>query len=629
MPDRIDTRSLDVASQRRAELKALFPSAFTETRDEHGALCESIDFEKLKAELGTFSDVFENRRERYGMDWPGRKDCLKVIQQPSHATLKPCREESVEFDSTENLFIEGDNLEVLKLLQKSYYGKVKMIYIDPPYNTGNEFIYPDNYSESLDTYLAYAGLIDSEGKKFATNTANEGRFHTKWLNMMYSRLYLARNLLCDDGIAFISIDDGEVASLVMLCNEVFGEENRIAIICHKARASVSNDKIISSGHNFILLYAKNVASVFVARSRFGLAPDLAGFDKEDERGKYRYAPVDGPGGASKGNPHYTFQGVTGYFRFSEERMKRMHDDGLIVKVGNSLQQKYYLKDAKSSRKTDTTWWDDKFYTSTASARLKTLMGADVFDSPKPVELVVRMIELWARNEGDVILDFFGGSGTTAHAVMESSQLDQCKRHFILVQLPEPCSERTEAFKAGFKSIADIGKERIRRVIKKLNEEEQAKPETERSTVLDRGFRVLKLDRSNFRQWPELKPDTPSEQIVEQLELHVDHVDSKASPEELLFEVLITAGLSPASKIETVELAGLPVYSVDAGRVLICLAETVTQELVDAVAIAEPEQFLCLDRAFHGNDQLRANASQAFETRQNTRSNARPIVFRTI
>ena len=219
-PDKLPLTSMDISAERRVELKQMFPSVFTESRNEAGELVESIDFEKLKAELGSFSDVFESRRERYGMDWPGKKDALRLIQQPSVATLKPCREESVNFDTTENLFIEGDNLEVLKLLQKSYYGKVKMIYIDPPYNTGKEFIYPDNYSESLDTYLAYAGLVDDEGRKFSTNTANEGRFHTKWLNMMYPRLYLARNLLREDGVIFISIDDNEVKNLKEICNEI-------------------------------------------------------------------------------------------------------------------------------------------------------------------------------------------------------------------------------------------------------------------------------------------------------------------------------------------------------------------------------------------------------------------------
>ena len=248
--------SLDISAENRARLKSLFPTVFTETVNDKGELVESVDFEKLKAELGTFTELFENRRERYGMDWPGKRDALRLIQTPSAATLRPCREESVNFDTTENLFIEGDNLEVLKLLQKSYYGKVKMIDIDPPYNTGKEFIYPDNFSESLETYLEYAGLINGDGKKFSTNTANEGRFHTKWLNMMYPRLYLARNLLSDDGVIFIHIDDNEVSNLRKLCDEIFGEENFVESISWNKRIP-KNDKGIGNIHEYILVYVKN------------------------------------------------------------------------------------------------------------------------------------------------------------------------------------------------------------------------------------------------------------------------------------------------------------------------------------------------------------------------------------
>jgi adenine-specific DNA-methyltransferase len=257
-PEKMTGISLDIAADQRARLKQLFPTVFTETANEAGELVESVDFEKLKTELGTFTDLFENRRERYGMDWPGKKEALKLIQTPSTATLKPCREESVNFDTTENLFIEGDNLEVLKLLQKSYYGKVKMIYIDPPYNTGNEFIYPDNFAETLATYLEYAGLIDGEGKKFSTNTANEGRFHSKWLNMMYPRLYLARNLLRDDGVIFISIDDNEVSNLRKLCDEIFGEENFVASVVWQKRTSPDSRANLSAGHDYLLIYALSI-----------------------------------------------------------------------------------------------------------------------------------------------------------------------------------------------------------------------------------------------------------------------------------------------------------------------------------------------------------------------------------
>lgn len=677
MLDRIDTGSLDVSAQRRAELKALFPSAFTETRDEKGVLRESVDFEKLKAELGTFSDVFENRRERYGMDWPGKKDCLKVIQQPSHATLKPCREESVEFDSTENLFIEGDNLEVLKLLQKSYYGKVKMIYIDPPYNTGKEFIYPDNYGELLGTYLAYAGLSDSEGKKFATNTPTEGRFHTKWLNMMYSRLYLARNLLREDGVLFVSIGSEELSPLLSLMNELLGEECLKNIIVVRrgvknVQAQFETLDALNRGHEYVLFYSKSPTFRF---EKLLVPPQFT--DDEDCEGSWN----NHWRGTNRPSMRYELFGIrpeAGQWRWSESRSLRAINNWqrLTSQVGaNPTQQAIdeWVKatDEKTGQKTDLLrlsatgkpehyirpsdgmlasdlWFDLK---PNGGSQLKKCMGVKYFDTPKSIDLIKRLLEL-AGSDDAIVLDFFAGSATTAHAVLHLNAQDGGNRKFVCVQLPEPCNEASEAFKAGFRTIADIGKERIRRVIQKHSEKKQllwehikvldpdlaaecdeqnvsSEPESKPGCERSDGFRVLKLDRSNFRQWPELKPDTPSEQIVEQLELHVDHVDSKASPEELLFEVLIKAGLSPASKIETVELAGLPVFSVDAGRVLICLAETVTQELVDAVAKAEPDQFLCLDRAFHGNDQLRANASQTFDARQNTKPNASPIVFRTI
>lgn len=256
-PEVMSGETMDIAEQRRTELKQMFPGVFTETTDANGKVVETVDFERLKAELGTFSDVYEGRRERYGMDWPGKRDCMKLIQEPTRATLKPCREESVDFDSTKNLFIEGDNLEVLKLLQKSYYGKVKMIYIDPPYNTGKEFIYPDNFREGLNTYLAYSGLSDSDGNKFSTNTVSEGRFHTKWLNMMYPRLYLAANLLKNDGVIFISIDDNEVENTRRMCNEIFGEENFIASVVWQKRTSPDSRAHLSAGHDYVLIYAKS------------------------------------------------------------------------------------------------------------------------------------------------------------------------------------------------------------------------------------------------------------------------------------------------------------------------------------------------------------------------------------
>ena len=375
--------------------------------------------------------------EPFGLVWPGKRDAIDAAHAPSGGALVPVPGEGVDEDTTHNVVIEGDNLEVLKLLRETHGGRVKLIYIDPPYNTGNGFVYDDDF-----------------------------RDHARWLSMMYPRLVVARTLLADNGVIFVSIDDAEVAHLRLLMDEIFGEDQFIAQICHKARASVSNDKIISSSHNHILLYARDFARVFAERRDFGLPPDLDGFDLEDEHGPYKLVPVDGPGGARKSNPYYEFLGVRGYFRFSRETMQRLYDEGLVVKRGNSLQQKYYRSKAAQSRRTDTTWWDDGYLTSTATARLGKLVGEGIFENPKPVELIDRMLQLWAR-DGDTVLDFFAGSGTTGAAVVERNCREGIRCRHILVQSPEPTRDPSPARSAGFERVSDITTERLRRVAGRL------------------------------------------------------------------------------------------------------------------------------------------------------------------
>uniref|UniRef100_UPI00261351E5 site-specific DNA-methyltransferase n=1 Tax=uncultured Gimesia sp. TaxID=1678688 RepID=UPI00261351E5 len=403
-PEKMDLESLDIGEQKRAELKALFPSVFTETKTEAGKLVEGIDFEKLKAELGTFSDVFESRRERYGMDWPGKKDSMKLIQQPSLATLKPCREESVNFDATENLFIEGDNLEVLKLLQKSYYGKVKMIYIDPPYNTGKEFIYPDNYSESLDTYLAYAGLVDAEGKKFSTNSENEGRYHSKWLNMMYPRLYLARNLLREDGVIFISIDDNELTNLRELCDIIFGEENFVANIVWQKKYAVSNDDPgIAAMHDHILVYQRS--DLFQRK----LLP------RTDKQLK-RYTNLDGDPRGEWSSDNYVsnksrFERPTLWYaikhpktgedvwpdenavwRYSKDKHQYMVDENRLYWGPDMSYEKPRIKRFLSEVQdgvVPSTWWpfSEVGHNDEAQKETGVILGKKIFSTPKPVRLI--------------------------------------------------------------------------------------------------------------------------------------------------------------------------------------------------------------------------------------------------
>jgi len=668
---------MDISANNRAKLKNLFPSVFTETVNDKGELVEAIDFEKLKAELGTFSDLFESRRERYGMDWPGKKDCMKLIQEPSRATLKPARDESVNFDGTENLFIEGDNLEVLKLLQKSYYGKVKMIYIDPPYNTGKEFIYPDKYSESLETYLEYAGLVDGEGRKFSTNTPNEGRFHTKWLNMMYPRLYLARNLLREDGVIFISIDDNEVANLRKLCDEIFGEENFVANVIWEKKYSPANDaKWLSDNHDHILIYARNKEiwrPILLPRNDKQLAryknPDndprgpwkSSGLDVKTYSEVYDY-PITTPSGRVVNPP------AGACWRFSKSKFYEMVKDNRIWfgEDGNNVPSiKRFLAEVKDGITPLTIWkYQDVGHNQSATHEIKKLFGTTAyFDTPKPTSLLKRIAYLSSSGD-DIILDFFAGSCTTAHAVLDLNKEDGGNRKFIMVQLPEPCDEKSEAFKAGYKTIADIGKERIRRVIKKIEEERAAKEEEQQSQLfrtgdsriaptLDLGFKVLKLDRSNFKPWKKLDADASEEEISRAIQQHLFHIDPGASQEDILYEILLKAGFMPTEKITLIEDFGSwildlkrkenpdyqlnpkiknlksKIYSIADGALLICLEDEITRELIDAVAEAEPMQFICLDQGFKGNDQLKTNAVQTFAARNQGRDKANQIVFRTV
>jgi adenine-specific DNA-methyltransferase len=630
-----------VSAINRNKLKTLFPVVFTETKNENGEVVESVDFEKLKAELGTFTDLFESRRERYGLDWPGKKDCLKAIQTQSFATLKPSREESVNFDTTQNLFIEGDNLEVLKLLQKSYYGKVKMIYIDPPYNTGNDFIYPDNYSESLDTYLSYAGLTDEDGKRIESksNTIDDGRFHTKWLSMMYPRLYLARNLLRDDGVIFISIDDNEVTNLRKLCDEVFGAENFEGHIHWRRRHNQPNDKtkMIGLVAEHIISYSKN-KEIFKKSGvgKVDLTGDFSNPDK-DPRGDWASKPWKV--GSDQSGSRYVIKNPINAKEYDEEWMGEeatylsLLEDNRIVfpKKGDGLPRKKYFRfEREQEGQCATNWWTHEEFGHNQGANndMTSLFGVkNIFSNPKPTELIRGFIQLSNAKSGDVVLDFFAGSASTGHSIMEYNHEDKVDLKFILAQLPEPCDENREAFKAGFKTIADIGKERIRRVIKKLNED--GNPDQQ-----DRGFKSLKLNKSNFKKWQVLDKSATPEAIINQLDLHIDHINPNASSEDLLYEVLIKAGFTPTEKIEVLTLAGIDLYSVAHGidgqpQLLICLAKKVTKELMDAVVAITPPQFICLDSAFEGNDQLKANAVQTFAAANQDRDKKNQIIFRTL
>jgi len=629
--EKLNLKSKNITDEQKAKLKELFPEVITENK---------IDFERLRLTLG---DEIDEGEERFGMTWPGKRDCFKVIQEPSIGTLKPCKEESVDFNTTENLFIEGDNLEVLKLMQKSYYGKVKMIYIDPPYNTGNEFIYPDKYSESLETYLAYTGQVNDEGRKFSTNTEADGRFHSKWLNMMYPRLFLVRNLLREDGVIFISIDDNEVNNLSLLMNEIFGEENFLGCISVVSNLKGrSDDKYYATAHNYLLIYSKGA---FVSKGVPIPEEYWINYPETDEEGKkYRLLGLRkrGSGARREDRPNMFFPifvdknsskvSLKRSSVFSEEALPKLSDgsDGrwrwgketvnirieeLIGKtVGTEkrwdISQIDYAENDEGLKriKPKTIWTGSEFSNEYGTLETKKIFGKRVFDNPKPTGLIEYCLEHATLN-GDVVLDLFAGSCTTAHAILNLNDEKGEKRKFICVQLPEKCDEKTEAYKTGYKTIADIGKERIRRVIKKINKEKEGTLDFG-DLKQDLGFKVFKLDKSNFKIWDGNVEEKP---VHEQLELAIDHIDPNSKEEDILYEILLKSGFELTTPVETLPLEDKKVYSVAEGALLICLEMNLTTELIRAIAKMEPQRVVCLDSGFEGNDQLKTNAVQIMKS----------------
>lgn len=627
-PEKLNLRSHDIAEDKRQELLRLFP----EVRTEGGKL----DFERLRLALGEAVDV---GKERYGMNWPGKADCFKTIQTPSMGTLRPCPEESVNFETSENLIIEGDNLEVLKLLQKSYLGQVKMIYIDPPYNTGNDFIYPDNYTESLQTYLEYTGQVDAEGRKFGTNTDADGRFHSKWLNMMYPRLYLARNLLQENGVVFISIDDSEFTNLTRLCDEVFGEENFVATIVWRKKISPDARQDIDPTHDYVVIYARS-ASGLAEQATFGMMPLTDERKKSfknpdsDPRGPWASVDMTGMKGRATADQYFpvslpsgrTLLPPTGRsWGIAPATFERLKAEGRIWfgRDGDGVPRiKRYLSEATGQN--SATWWGEDQSGTTESARkalLELMVDPDVFDFPKPLELLRRIITM-LNDKSATVLDFFAGSGTTAHAVLDLNKQDGGNRKFILVQLPEPTG-RTD-----YPTIADITKERVRRVIKKLNDEETGKLDLDGAKKQDRGFRVFKLAESNFMPW-KTGEAKDAEGLARQLELFVDHVRVGRTEKDLLHEILLKGGFPLTTPVETLALAGKTVYSVNGGTMLICLEQKLTLEAIRAIAARKPERVVCLDCGFEGNDQLKTNAVHILDPKENRESKTEGRRFRTV
>lgn len=611
--------SQDIRDEQIAKLKLLFPEVFTEG--------QQIDFEKLRLSLGEHIEI---GKERYGLNWPGKADCFKTIQTASIGTLRPCQDSSVNFSDTENLFIEGDNLEVLKLLQKSYSHKVKMIYIDPPYNSGNDFVYPDDFSESLETYLSYTGQSDEKGRKFSTNAETSGRFHSNWLNMMYPRIFLARNLLRDDGLIFVSIDDTEVANLRKILDEIFGENCFVCQVIWEKRITRENRRYFSFRHDYILIYAKNpnrIAEVVgllpmndEARSRYK-NPD------NDPRGEWTSVPAIAQAGHATKSQFYKLVTPNGRqldppsgscWRYTEDKMKEAIADNRIWfgSDGNGVPRiKKFLNEGRQGLTPETIWWAKEVETNDVAKRelVQLFDGHAVFDTPKPVALISRMLELCV-GANDIVLDFFAGSCPTAEAVIRWNCKHSSSVKFICIQLPEQCSEDSIAFKQGFKSIAEIGRARIERVIKSLldgPEDRQGSldifSQTRDSLQKVLGFRYFRLAKSNFRIWEAKTDEQEIDGLKRQLELHTNHLETGATHADILFEILLKSGFSLTEKIVELKHIGEKTYSIADGALIICLEDHITKDIVSAIAEYASLRVVFLDSGFKQQDALKKNA----------------------
>ena len=585
--EKANMHSLDMVNENIKKIGNLFPECVTETVDENGNVKAAIDFEKLKENL-SHATIGEGE-ERYLFTWPGKREAIHNANAPTNMTLRPCKEESVDFDNTENLYIEGDNLEVLKLLQENYLGKVKMIYIDPPYNTGNDFVYNDDFKEDTESFLSKSGMYDEDGnmllQNFEKNTESNGRFHTDWLNMMYPRLKIARNLLSDDGVIFISIDDNEVENLRKVCDEIYGEGNFIAdVIWERAYAPVNLKKHFSESHDYILCYSKNVnVCVCNGLPKTGDALDRYKNPDNDPRGPWKAADATvGPAIPQRVYPLTLPSGRVvnpssgRCWLYSPEKFEELINDNRVwfgPNGDNVPAIKKFASEVKQTMTPMTIWkYTEVGHSQDASKKLMDLFdGKAYFDYPKSVDLIRRCLQLYSKKDS-LILDFFSGSATTAHAVMQLNAEDGGKRKYICVQLPEATEEDSEANKAGYKNICEIGKERIRRAGNKIKEEfgEKAKD-------LDIGFRVLKLADSNMKDVYYSPAETTSPDLFDP-----NNVKEDRTPLDLLFQVMPECNLPLSSKIEERTIEGKTVYFVNGNYLVACFDEGITEKLIKSV-----------------------------------------------
>lgn len=637
--DKLKMQTANKADENFKKLAEMFPNAVTETIDENGEVVRAIDKDVLMQEINT--KVVDGKEERYQFTWPDKKKSVLLANAPISKTLRPCREESVDFDTTENLYIEGDNLEVLKLLQETYLGKIKMIYIDPPYNTGNDFVYADNFAQTSEEYFAVSGMYDDEGNRLFTNSDSNGRFHTDWLNMIYTRLKLAKDMLSDDGAIFIHIDEHEVYSLTMVCNEIFGQQNQLGTIIWDKR----NPKGVVAGvayqHESVIVYCKNIA-IFAgvpflkkkenAEAMMKKVEALIkqyGCVNDDVRSEYReflkqnksvftggelaYSLIDNAGRiyqpvsmAAPDKPETRshrplIHPLTGKpcpvpakgWRFTDKTMDELVSIDKIEYGSDETtqpRQKYYLKDNMEE----------------AVASLLYFGGSDdamglPFDNPKPVIVAQKLISTLCKNGDEIIMDFFSGSATTAHAVMQLNAEDGGHRKFIMVQLPEATNEKSEAYKAGYKTICEIGKERIRRAGKKIKEDS---PLT--TQELDTGFRVLKCDTSNMKEIF-YRPDEVEQTLFDN---YASNIKEDRTPEDLLFQVMLDLGILLSSKIEETTIGGCKVFNVADGFLYACFDNNISDEVVTAIAKEQPYYAVFRDSGM-ASDSVLTNFDQIF------------------
>lgn len=633
MMEHLNMQSMDKVAANVAKIRELFPNCVTERINNEGQLEHAIDFDMLKQELS--DHVVDGLQERYQFTWPDKRKAILAANAPINKTLRPCREESVDFDNTENLYIEGDNLEVLKLLQETYLGKVKMIYIDPPYNTGNDFVYGDDFKQSADEYIDNSGQLDEEGNRLVANTESNGRFHTDWLNMMYPRLNLAKDLLSEDGVIAISIDENEVENLKRCCKEIYGESNYIATIISKMNPRGSqSSKDIAITHEYILVIAKS--KEYQVNGLELTEEQEKEYKYQDAMGCYRLLGLRKRGADSRreDSPSMYFpiyydpdndnlstiekysviiypklsDGTDGRWRWSKSKVEREKNLLVVraVKRGTEYEYDVFSKDylSENKRRKPMSIWDDKEINNEFATELLTDLFKEkkIFDYSKSLFLLKKLITVLSSADS-LVLDFFSGSATTAHAVMQLNAEDGGKRKFIMVQLQEECVENSEAYKAGYKNICEIGKERIRRAGKKIKEEN---PLTTQD--LDIGFRVLKCDSSNMED----VYFTPKEYMDKQQSLFIDNIKKDRSDEDLLFDAMLKLDTPLSSKIEKITIAGKTVYNVAQGHLMACFDTDVTDEVITAIAKEMPSYFVMRDSS-QADDSVAINFEQIFNT----------------